>query len=52
MDILTVCQLCVGKGNVDGYTDCMPFMRGEGDVDGYTDCIPVMCGERECRWIY
>ena len=36
MDILTVCQLCVGKGNVDGYTDCMP----------------VMCGEGKCRWIY
>ena len=36
MDILTVCQLCVGKGGVDGYTDCMQVMLGEG----------------ECRWIY
>ena len=36
MDILTVCKLCLGKEN----------------VDGYTDCILVMCGERECRWIY
>ena len=22
------CKLCMGKGNVDGYTDCMPVMRG------------------------
>ena len=32
MDILTVCQLCVGKGNVDGYTDCMPVICGEEGV--------------------
>ena len=32
MDILTVYQLCVGKGNVDGYTDCMPVMCGKEGV--------------------